>query len=209
MTDVPNLYCSHPYLFPSAVIANTSSVTVNVPSRNKAAVRAPGPRQIFGFWSKSIGMFDRIGSSVGPPGRFRPASFTREIAEPFRTRAYSIHCDQLGRLRDMLQASLLMASYNEGHLGGAIPGRYAKTGCRDPGIEIIGEATAHLSDETRREISALPFRKMRGMRNIVSHDYANVDLGIVWQVATVHIPEVYFALETFFSKEEPSSPSAP
>jgi uncharacterized protein with HEPN domain len=74
-------------------------------------------------------------------------------------------------------------------------------------IEIIGEATAHLSDETRREL--LPFRKMRGMRNIVAHDYANVDLGIVWQVANVHIPEICFALETFFSKEEPSSPSAP
>jgi len=38
------------------------------------------------------------------------------------------------------------------------------------------------------------------MRNIVAHDYANVDLGIVWQVATVHIPEVCFALETFFAK---------
>ena len=30
-------------------------------------------------------------------------------------------------------------------------------------IEIIGEATARLSDETRREIAALPFRKMRGI----------------------------------------------
>jgi len=29
---------------------------------------------------------------VGPPGGFRPASFSREIAEPFRTRAYSLHC---------------------------------------------------------------------------------------------------------------------
>jgi uncharacterized protein with HEPN domain len=29
-------------------------------------------------------------------------------------------------------------------------------------IEIIGEATAHLSEETRREMAALPFRKMRG-----------------------------------------------
>jgi len=27
-----------------------------------------------------------------------------------------------------------------------------------------------------------------------------VDLGVVWQVATVHIPEVCFALQTFFSK---------
>lgn len=31
---------------------------------------------------------------------------------------------------------------------------------------------------------------MRGMRNIVAHDYANVDLKIVWEVATVHVPEV-------------------
>ena len=31
-------------------------------------------------------------------------------------------------------------------------------------IEIIGEATAHLSEETRRTIPALPFRKMRGTK---------------------------------------------
>jgi uncharacterized protein with HEPN domain len=42
------------------------------------------------------------------------------------------------------------------------------------------------------------------MRNIVAHDYANVDVTIVWQVATVHVPEVCAALETFFSNEEES-----
>ena len=73
-------------------------------------------------------------------------------------------------------------------------------------IEIIGEATAHLSDATRRAVPELPFRKMRGMRNIVAHDYANVDLNIVWQVATVHVPEVCAVLEKFFSKEDPSLP---
>jgi uncharacterized protein with HEPN domain len=69
-------------------------------------------------------------------------------------------------------------------------------------IEIIGEATSHLSDETRRQVPALPFRKMRGMRNIVAHDYANVDLGIVWQVATVHVPELCSVLAKFFATEE-------
>ena len=42
------------------------------------------------------------------------------------------------------------------------------------------------------------------MQNIVAHDYANVDVNIVWQVATVHVPEVCAALEKFFSKEEES-----
>ena len=47
----------------------------------------------------------------------------------------------------------------------------------------------HLIDETRQAIPELPFRRMRGMRNIVAHDYANVDIKIVWEVATVHVPD--------------------
>jgi uncharacterized protein with HEPN domain len=40
---------------------------------------------------------------------------------------------------------------------------------------------------------------MRGMRNLVAHNYANVNLKIVWDVATVHVPEVRSVLETFFA----------
>ena len=68
-------------------------------------------------------------------------------------------------------------------------------------IEVIGEAAVHLSEETRRAVPELPLRKMRGMRNIVAHDYANVDLNIVWQVATVHVPEVCAVLEKFFATQ--------
>ena len=50
-----------------------------------------------------------------------------------------------------------------------------------------------------RPIPELPFRKMRGMRNIVAHDYANVDLKIVWDVATVHVSEICAVLERFFA----------
>lgn len=46
-------------------------------------------------------------------------------------------------------------------------------------IEIIAEAAVHLTEATRRAVPGLDFRKMRGMRNIVAHDYANVDLHIV------------------------------
>jgi uncharacterized protein with HEPN domain len=66
-------------------------------------------------------------------------------------------------------------------------------------IEIIGEAAAHLSEETRRAVPALPFRKLRGMRNLVAHDYANVDVKIVWEVATVPVPEVCRVLDKFFA----------
>lgn len=68
-------------------------------------------------------------------------------------------------------------------------------------LEIIGEATAHLNETTRLAVPELPFRKMRGMRNIVAHDYANVDLKIVWDVATVYVPEVCAALEKYFASQ--------
>jgi uncharacterized protein with HEPN domain len=39
---------------------------------------------------------------------------------------------------------------------------------------------------------------MRGMRNIVAHDYGNVDLKIVWEVGLVQVPEIRAILEKFF-----------
>lgn len=69
-------------------------------------------------------------------------------------------------------------------------------------IEIIGEAAAHLTEVTRQAIPELAFRRMRGMRNIVAHDYANVDLHIVWEVATMCMLEICVVLEKFFTRQE-------
>jgi uncharacterized protein with HEPN domain len=68
-------------------------------------------------------------------------------------------------------------------------------------IEIIGEAAAHLTEATHRAVPELDFRKMRGMRNIVAHDYANADLHIVWEVATANVPDICVVLEKFFAHQ--------
>jgi uncharacterized protein with HEPN domain len=114
-----------------------------------------------------------------------------------------MEAEQIGRLRDILDAARLIAAYVTNT---AEAGFLANTEKQDSVIrrlEIIGEATAHLSEATRQAIPELPFRKMRGMRNIVAHDYANVDLKIVWDVATVHVPEVCAVLEQFFASQPP------
>jgi uncharacterized protein with HEPN domain len=67
-------------------------------------------------------------------------------------------------------------------------------------IEIIGEATAHLSDETRTLLPDLPFRKMRGMRSIVAHDYGHVDVALVWKAATGKIPLIRVLLDQFLGE---------
>ena|SRR5688572_13230052 len=110
-----------------------------------------------------------------------------------------MQADQLGRLRDILHAAHLIASYVKNTSEADFAADTQKQDAVIRRIEIIGEATAHLSEGTRATIPELPFRKMRGMRNIVAHDYGNVDLKIVWEVATIHVPEVSAVLERFFA----------
>lgn len=111
-----------------------------------------------------------------------------------------MEADQLGRLRDILEAARLIASYVKDTTEPAFRGDTQKQDAVIRRIEIIGEAAAHLNDDTRQAMPDLPFRKMRGMRNIVAHDYANVDLKIVWDVATEQVPQISATLEKFFAE---------
>ena len=108
--------------------------------------------------------------------------------------------EQRGRLEDILTAGRLISTY----IGGMTVEQFgADTEKQDAVIrrlEIIGEATRHLADETQDAIPELPFRKMRGMRNIVVHDYASVNMQIVWEVASAHVPEMVQILEKFFAQ---------
>lgn len=119
-----------------------------------------------------------------------------------------MEADQLGRLRDILNAARLIASYVKDTTEDQFTSNIEKQDAVIRRLEVIGEATVHLSDATRLAIPELPFRKMRGMRNIVAHDYANVNLRIVWQVATMHVPEVGAILEKFFAGQPPPSGSS-
>ena len=110
--------------------------------------------------------------------------------------------DQLGRLRDILEAARLIGSYVEDTTESDFRADTQKQDAVIRRIEIIGEAAAHLTEATREAIPELPVRKMRGMRNIVAHDYANVDVKIVWEVAAVHVPELRAVLEKFFVRPE-------
>lgn len=116
-----------------------------------------------------------------------------------------MEADQLGRLRDILTAANLIASYVKDATSEDFHKNTEKQDAVIRRIEIIGEAAVHLTEETRQAIPELPFRKMRGMRNMVAHDYANVDLKIVWDVATVHVPEVASVLGKFFSNTSGTS----
>ncbi len=59
----------------------------------------------------------------------------------------------------------------------------------------IGELANRLSDEVREANEDIPWRAIRGMRNLHAHDYENVDLEIVWNTLVEDIPMLEKRLE--------------
>jgi uncharacterized protein with HEPN domain len=57
-------------------------------------------------------------------------------------------------------------------------------------LEIIGEASNHLSDDLRERHADVPWLKMRGLRNFVIHEYFSVNEKIVWDTCKQNLPEL-------------------
>ncbi len=46
---------------------------------------------------------------------------------------------------------------------------------------VIGEAVSAIPDGVQERCPDIPWSKMRGMRNVIAHEYFDVDPAIVWQ----------------------------
>ena len=61
-------------------------------------------------------------------------------------------------------------------------------------IEVIGEAAARVTTETRENLTDIPWEAMTSMRNRLIPAYFEVDRDIVWRTATEDVPQVARAL---------------
>lgn len=98
-------------------------------------------------------------------------------------------------LLDILEAARLAISYIEGK---AEEEFFADVQCQDSVIrrlEIIGEAARRISEETRAAHPELPWSEMIGMRNILIHEYDDVDLPIVWKTIQSELPGIVAKVE--------------
>ena len=59
-------------------------------------------------------------------------------------------------------------------------------------LQVIGETIKAIDDKTRQALfiryPQIPWRKVIGLRNIFSHEYANIDYEIIWTVIRKHLP---------------------
>lgn len=56
-------------------------------------------------------------------------------------------------------------------------------------LEIIGEASKHLSDQYVTDNSGIPWKAIAGIRDRLIHQYFGVDVDAVWNTIKKDIPE--------------------
>ena len=49
-------------------------------------------------------------------------------------------------------------------------------------LEIIGEASNHITSESQNKFSDIQWAQIVGMRNVFVHEYFGIDLDIAWEI---------------------------
>lgn len=62
-------------------------------------------------------------------------------------------------------------------------------------ITIIGEATKRISQQFRQQHPEIPWREMAGMRDVIAHEYDQLDFDVVWDVVQNKLPELLSLIE--------------
>jgi len=62
-------------------------------------------------------------------------------------------------------------------------------------FQVMGEATKNLSDEFKFTYSDVPWRKIAGFRDVLSHNYVSLDLKVVWEIIQDELPALRLKIE--------------
>lgn len=57
-------------------------------------------------------------------------------------------------------------------------------------LEIIGEAVKHIPQRLKAKYTKVPWKKIAGMRDVISHDYFGIKLERVWKTVKQDIPKL-------------------
>ena len=71
---------------------------------------------------------------------------------------------------------------------------------------IIGEASANITEEIKSRYSQIPWRLMNDMRNIMAHEYFQVNLMLTWRTIQKNLPSLKLQLLDLVESETREQP---
>lgn len=108
-----------------------------------------------------------------------------------------------GTLLDIAQAARRIAAFVKDVDETAFTANAEKHWAVVAQLMVIGEAVNRLSDAFTSSHPRMEWRKIAGMRNRLIHGYDKIRWELVWQTATVFVPELLAYIEPLI----PSRPS--
>ena len=105
-------------------------------------------------------------------------------------------------LSDILDAARLAVSYLDGVEMEAYIHNVQLQDSVIRRVEIIGEASRRISEETKAAHPNIPWREMIGMRNFMIHEYDDVDVWVVWETVRYDLPQLITQIASILESGE-------
>ncbi len=69
-------------------------------------------------------------------------------------------------------------------------------------LEVFGEAAGRVSPELQEGHLEIPWKDIKGVRVILAHKYADIELSVIWEAATKELPEILPKVEKLITPFE-------
>ncbi|NLW31123.1 MAG: DUF86 domain-containing protein [Fibrobacter sp.] len=60
---------------------------------------------------------------------------------------------------------------------------------------VIGEMVERISDKFKLKYSTIDWKNIKGLRNIIAHDFFGVDAEEIWSIVKLHIPALIESIQ--------------
>lgn len=106
-------------------------------------------------------------------------------------------------LWDMLRYARLVSSLAEGKSFEDYLRDDALRLAVERGVQVVGEASRRVSDGFKRAHPEIPWRAIIGQRNVLVHEYGDLQDDLMWEAATVDIPALIARLKPLVPPPDP------
>ena len=113
------------------------------------------------------------------------------------------HRDWRLRIQDIIEAIEKILRYTEGMTFEEFAKDERTVDAVIRNFTVIGEASRHIPQEIEQRYADVPWQEMRGMRNILVHEYFGVSIQILWHTIKYDLPPLLPKLKTVLKENLP------